>query len=136
MLRRTARFLQSHGPLAQQAAACTSLQFNSLLTQTRSRSDAADTPSTDSFSSLDAPSSAAAADGLDLPAGELLSQADSIVSASDAAEAAVFAAIKADCWLGTRMSMDVLSWMHQTMPWCGSVDQACCHCLQREQSES
>eukprot|EP00878_Enallax_costatus_P013266 GHUV01013869.1.p1 GENE.GHUV01013869.1~~GHUV01013869.1.p1 ORF type:complete len:269 (+),score=62.00 GHUV01013869.1:219-1025(+) len=117
MLRRTAQLLLPHGALAQQAAACSNLQFSTFLGQTRSRSDPITTPVTESFSSYEASSSGAAADGLDLPAGELLSHADSIISASEAAEAAVYAAVKAECWMGTRGVLDVLSWTHQYMPW-------------------
>ena len=119
MLRRTARLLLPHGALAQQVAACSSLQFSTFLSQSRSRSESTTTPGTDSFGTYEASSSGAAADGLGLPAEELLSQADSIVSASEAAEAAVFAAVKAECWLGTRGVLDVLTWTHQYMPWCG-----------------
>lgn len=117
MLRQTTRLLLPHGALAQQAAACSTLQLNSFLTQTRSLSDAVNTPTLGSDTALEDPGIPVAADSLDLPAGELLTHADSIISASDAAEAAVFLAVKADSWFVTRQVLNVLSWTHEYMPW-------------------
>jgi hypothetical protein len=56
---------------------------------------------------------------LDGSAAELISQADALVSASEAASDAVVLAAQASTWWGTRTFIDVLMLAHEGMglPW-------------------
>jgi hypothetical protein len=53
------------------------------------------------------------------PNMDVLEAADAVLGATAAAEAAVLAAARADCWWGTRTVMDGMAWAHESMglPW-------------------
>lgn len=118
MLRQASRLLLPRGALCQ-ALSCQQqlLQHGTPpwgQQQTRSKSDAPSVPPTTS-----ADAASFLHDPIEGSTTELISQADTLVSASQAASDSVVLAAQAASWWGTSTFIDVLMWAHEGigLPW-------------------
>eukprot|EP00882_Tetradesmus_deserticola_P024240 GHRQ01026483.1.p1 GENE.GHRQ01026483.1~~GHRQ01026483.1.p1 ORF type:complete len:233 (+),score=79.69 GHRQ01026483.1:7-705(+) len=118
MLRQATRLLLPRGALCQALSCQQQLQQHAThpwgQQHTRSKSDAPDVPSTAA-----ADASSFVHDPIEGSATELISQADALVSASQAASDSVVLAAQAASWWGTRTFIDILMWAHEGigLPW-------------------
>jgi hypothetical protein len=118
MLRQASRLLLPRAALCQ-ALSCQQQQLQHTANpwaqqQTRSRSD-----TSAAASALPADAASFIHDPIEGSAADIISQADALVTASEAASDQVVLAAQAACWWGTSTFIDVLMWAHEGigLPW-------------------